>query len=92
MALYHQVRRLRLFLRQTLDGHAYWQSAIHVVKKVVRRQMIPWGEGVLGTAVAESTCSAKRQPPHPKHGEGGVLVDCISPADTRWPHATSTMA
>ena len=62
MTLYHQVRWMRLVLRQALDGHGDEQSAGHVVKKFVRLQMIPWGAGVLGIAVAASPCSQKRPP------------------------------
>jgi hypothetical protein len=62
MPLYHQVRRMRLVLRPALAGHADGQSSGQVVQKCARRQMIPYSAGVLGTTVAASTCSEKRQP------------------------------
>jgi transposase len=76
MTLYHQVRRTRLFLRPALDGHAYWQSAVHGVKKFARLQMIPCGAGVLGTTVSESTRSEKRQP----RTQNLAKVVCLSTA------------
>ena len=60
--LYHQGRRMRLVLRPALDGHTYGQSSVQVVKQCARRQMIPWGAGVLETTVAASPCPEKRQP------------------------------
>ena len=62
MTLYHQGRRMRLILRQALDGHPYGQRSVQAVKPYARRQMILCGAGVLGTPVAASTCSEKRQP------------------------------
>jgi transposase len=76
MKLYHQVRRMRLFLRPALDGHAYWQSAVHGVKKFARLQMIPCGAGVLGTTVSESTRSEKRPP----RTQNMAKVVCLSTA------------
>jgi hypothetical protein len=62
MTLYHQGWRMRLVLRQALAGHPYGQSSVQAVKQYARRQMILCGAGVLGTPVAASTCSEKRQP------------------------------
>ena len=62
ITLYHQGRRRRLVLSQTLDGHAYRESSVHVVKKCARLQVVPCGEGVLGTTVAASTRAEQRQP------------------------------
>jgi hypothetical protein len=76
MTLYHQGRRMRLVLRQALDGHTYGQSSVQVVKPGARRQMIPWGAGVLGTTVAASTCPEKRQP----RTQHRAQVVCLSTA------------
>jgi hypothetical protein len=62
VTLDHQVRRMRLFLSQARDGHAYRQSSVHGVKKCARRQGVSRAEGVLGTTIAASTCSEQRQP------------------------------
>jgi len=79
MTLYHQVQRMRLFLRPALDGHADGQSAMHVVKKGVPRQMIPYGAGVLGTMVSEPTRSEKSQPRTQNMGR----VVCLATASHR---------
>jgi hypothetical protein len=62
MTLYHQGRQMRLSLRQALDGHTDGQSSVQALKQYERRQMILCGAGVLGTPVAASTCSEKKQP------------------------------
>jgi hypothetical protein len=62
MTLDHQVRRMRFFLRQARDGHAYRQSSVHEVKKGAQLQVVSYAEGVLGTTVAVSTRSEQRQP------------------------------
>jgi putative transposase len=62
MMLYHQVRRMRLILRQVLDGHACRQRVGSRVQKCTRRQMIPCGVGIVETTVAVSTYFQTRQP------------------------------
>src|SRR5262245_1802533 len=62
MTLYHQGQWMRLVLSQALDGHTYGQNSVQVVKQCARRQMISWGAGLLGTTVAASPYSQKRQP------------------------------
>jgi putative transposase len=62
MTLYHQGRRMRLILRQALDGHTAGQSSVQAVKQYARRQISLCGAGVLETPIAASTCSEKRQP------------------------------
>jgi putative transposase len=76
MTLYPQGRRMRLILRQALDGHPYGQRAVQAVKQYARRQMILCGAGVLGTPVAASTCSEKSQP----HTQHMAQVVCLSTA------------
>ncbi len=75
MTLYHEVRRMCLVLRPAFDGHAYWQSAVHGVKKFARLQMIPCGASVLGTTVSGSTRSEKRQ----LRTQNMAKVVCLSP-------------
>jgi len=79
MTLYHQGRRRRLVLSQALDGPTDGQSSVQVVKPSARRQMIPWGAGVLGTTVAASTWPEKRQPRTPHRAQ----VVCWSTASHR---------
>jgi hypothetical protein len=79
MTLYHQGQRMRLVLRQALDGYTYGQSSMQVVKQCARRQMIPCGAGVLGTTVAASPCSEKRPP----HTQLRAQVVCLSTASHR---------
>jgi len=77
--LYHQGRRMRLILRQALAGHPYRQSSVQAVKQYARCQMILCGAGVLGTPVAASTCSEKRQP----RTQHMAQVVCLSTASHR---------
>src|SRR5438874_10098791 len=80
---------MRLVLSQALDGHPYEQSAGHVVKKFVRRQMIPCGTGVLEITVATSICSQKRQ----RRTQPMAKVVCLSTAyDTCIPHFCKRIA
>jgi len=79
MALAHQGRRMRLILRQALAGHPYRQSSVQAVKQYARCQMILCGAGVLGTPVAASTCSEKRQP----RTQHMAQVVCLSTASHR---------
>ena len=79
MTLSHQGRRLRLILRQALAGHPDGQRSVQAVKQYARRQMILCDAGVLGTPVAASTCSEKRQP-RTKHM---AQVVCLSTASHR---------
>jgi putative transposase len=77
MTLYHQGRRMRLILRQALNGHTAGQSSVQAVKQYARRQMILCGAGVLETPVATSTCSEKRQS-HTQHRAQAVCVSTAS--------------
>jgi putative transposase len=79
MTLSHQGRRMRLIRRQALARHPDGQSAGQAVKQYARRQMILYGAGVLGTPVAASTCSEKRQP----RTQHLAQVVCLSTASHR---------